>query len=371
LLLLAGCPGKRANADAAAAVTPGTSTQQASAGQPAQLVIVCSATESDEWTRELLVLTGSKLGFDVWAQPSTSGHLDIYGPYDGSWHGEKLQATILFTGMTTVAELIPQQALGSEAREWLAQHPVDYLWLDGDPVQLQIGAVLDDAPPIIFTGVVNDRELYYRSSGRVTGVYHRHSLAGVLGVVWALDPVRFKDASIPRHYALITDDSPSSISRASRYAKWEGVLPDGHTWIATPAAHSWQELRKIVQDMQTRADALIFCGVGEPNCNADFTNNPPPADLLKGNQLPAVVLGPSRMDQCGATVLTVKTGAAVDEALERLGKLMDGESAESMGLVEPREMSMYRAAGEDEAAVEAKLAGGPKEPSQPQAPATK
>jgi hypothetical protein len=346
ILLLAGCPGKQAGADeTAAGATPVTTASAAESSK--HLVIICSATESDPWTHELLTLAGSQLGFDPWSTPATSGHLDLYGPYDAGWQGKKLKVTIALAGLTTVAELLPQQALGAEARDWLASQGANYIWLDGDPAQLQIGAQLLDGPPIFFTGVVNDRELYYSSSSRVTGVYRRHSLSGVLGVIWALDPERFKDDTQARRYALITDDSPTSISRASRYAKLEAVLPTGHTWIATPAAHSWAELRGVVKDMQSKADALIFCGVGENNCNAEFLDTAPPADLLAGNKLPAVVLGPSRIDQCGATVLAIKTSAAVDEALERLGKLLAGETTASMGLVEPREMGMYQAAGAD------------------------
>ena len=369
LLLSTGCPSNRAGAGdddppTANSALPADTVDTASAnpdGIAKHAVIICSATESDPWTRELLALAGDALGFDPWELPGTSGHLDTYGPYETEWNGNALQVTIALAGLTTVAELLPQQALGAEAREWLAGQEADVLWLDGDPAQLQIGAQLPDGPPILFTGVVNDANLYYATGAQVCGVYQRFSMSGVLGKLWQLDPERFQDQSLPRRYALLTDDSPVSQSRAARFAKLEMALPDDQEWIATPAAHSWDELSSVVVELQAQADALIFCGVGEEGCSSEFLNEPPPADLLEGNELAAVVLGPSRMDQCGAAVLSIRTSATVDEALQRLGKLLAGREAASLGMVVPQDMALYmtessmpgqQAAADDEALVQ-------------------
>jgi hypothetical protein len=341
--MLAGCPSNRAGADETAGATS-SGSGNATALSPKQLVIICSATESDPWARELLALAGDEMGFDPWAKPTTAGHLDVYGPYETKWQDVDLKVTIAMAGFTTVAELLPQQAIGEEARAWLASVGADVLWLDGDPAQLHVGAQMPDGPPVLFTGVVNDANLYYDGGAQACGVYRRHSLAGVLGQVWRLDPERFKDPTQPRRYALITDDSPISISRASRYAKLEVALPEGQTWLATPAAKNWAELQRTVNDLQSKADALIFCGVGEDNCDASFLSEMPPVELLAGNRLPAVVLGPSRIDQCGAAVLSIKPSAAITEALARLGKLLAGREAASLGVVEPQDMALYQAA---------------------------
>lgn len=346
-LLALGCPKPQAQQSTdpgnAQVETGGT---ESSGGQPGssdaqRLAIVFSATETDGWSREVLNLIGGELGFDPWASPGESGRLDAYGPHNVCWKEYPVEISIAFCGLTTASELLGQQAIAEEVHAWIEGQGPDILWLDGDPAQLHIGKQLASELPVLFTGVVNDSVIYYEAGQHYTGVYQRHSLPAVMGVVWRTDPDYFNSDESVHLYALITDDSLISLSRAGRFALLEQAMGESHRWRATDAASGWEALRARVLEVQDKADALVFCGVGEPGCSAEFIEEPMPRGLLAGNSLPAVVLGPSRMDQSGATVLSIKPSAAVAEAMDRLEKLLAGKPAAAMGVAVPEEMNIY------------------------------
>jgi len=277
------------------------------------LAIVFSATESDPWASEIINVLGGQLGIDPWSEPSTEEHLDVYGPYEGTLEEEPLTVSICLGGFTGVSDLAGQQALAGEVLQWLAWNEADVVWLDGDPLQLQVGRQLDIEQPVIFTGVVLDKTLFYGSEHRATGVYRRHNLVSVLGEIWAQQT----DA---RNYALIIDDSPESAVRAHQFALLAMTFPEEYKFFEQPPSHSWAELKETLRSLPADVDSLIFCGIGEEGCSADFLENSYPADLLAGVDLPAVVLGPSRIDMSGVYSLQINPPAHALRALEMVGK---------------------------------------------------
>lgn len=328
LLLLCGCP--RAPQDDAAST-------EAPAPEPAatkQLAVIFSATESDPWAFEIINILGGQLGIDPWSEPSTEEHLDVYGPYEGTLDELPLTVSICLTGLTAVSDWEGQQALAGEVVQWLAWNEADVVWLDGDPLQLQVGRQLDAGQPIIFSGVVLDKTLFYDPEHQVTGVYRRHNLTTILGHIWGLQP----DAT---SYALLIDDSPESAVRAHQFAMLALAFPDEYKFYEQPPSHSWAELKATLRSLPAEVDSLIFCGVGEEGCSADFLEEPYPTDLLAGIDLPAVVLGPSRIDMSGVFSLRINPPSHAMEALALVGKVLGGADPRSIPVSTTDAMGLF------------------------------
>jgi hypothetical protein len=328
LLLISGCPrAPRDDAGSTAALPPKPVVTK-------KLAVVFSATESDPWASEIINVLGAHLGIDPWSAPSVENHLDVYGPYEGAMEEQPLTVSICLSGLTAVSDLAGQQALAGEVLQWLAWNEADVVWLDGDPLQLQVGRQLDVEQPIIFSGVVLDKTLFYDSEHRATGVYRRHNLVSVLGEIWA----KQTDA---RNYALLIDDSPESAVRAHQFAVLAMTFPDEYKFYEQPPCHSWTELKATLRSLPAEVDALVFCGVGEEGCSADFLDKPYPADLLTGVDLPAVVLGPSRIDMSGVSSMRINPPAHALEALEMVGKVLGGADPRSIPVTTPDAMGLF------------------------------
>lgn len=308
-----------------------------------KVVLLFSATESDPWVSEILSTVAGQLGFEAFSKPSASGHLDVFGPYDCKFGEREGTLTVAMSGLSSVSDLTGQQVLGQEVLDWLAAQQPTLVWLDGDPAQFQVGHLLDDATPIVFTGVVLTRDLYYDPQRAVTGVYRRHSVSRVLNMVWATAP----DA---RKFALLSDDSPVSMSRVQDMLALEQALPKGDSWVLTKPVHDWDELRARLAEVKDTADAAIVCGMGEWSCSAALLEQPCPADMLSGFVKPVVVLGPSRMDSSGAISLRIKPPVHARLALAMVAKVLGGADPCTLAVSTPDDMATFRAEPETEAA---------------------
>ncbi|MBN2082247.1 hypothetical protein JW859_08570 [bacterium] len=340
VLLLTGCPQSGKSTDTAAKANAAATD----AGFHT-LTAVFSATESDPWTSELITALGVDLGFDPWAKPGTEGTLDIYGPYDVEIDGRAIELTICLAGFTGVVDILGQEALGDKVREWLDGQAADVVWLDGDPLQFQVGRKLAKDQPLVFTGVVIDRSLYYGGEQMTTGVYRRYSLPRILGEIWRAD----QDAT---RYALLSDDAPSSKSRVHQLAILEPALPEGQGLTVPEAATSWAELKQQLADLAGHVDAAVICGAGEDGASADFLDNPCPPDLLSEAKFPVVVLSPSKADHAGAISLQIKPSAHAKAVLELLGKVLGGQDPRTLPILTPDDMAVFLAVGEEPAAPE-------------------
>jgi len=300
---------------------------------PAQRVaMVFSASENDPWTAEILATVSAKLGFDPWSKSGSSGPLDAYGPYTAESDGRKVQVNIALCSLTGVGDLEQQRAIGQEVMRWLAQWSPDFAWLDGDQVQFLLGRSLGDVCPLIITGGVGSREAFFNSEQAVTGAYRRHSLPGALGQIWQ----RRHDA---KRFALISDDSPVSLSRVHEFERYRNALPKGCSLDTIPPVRSWTELQRALSTLQ--ADGAVVCGMGGPDCTPALRAQPCPRDLLTGAKVPIVVLGPSAMDGSGTIVVTLKPSAHAQAGLRCLEKLLSGVSAASIAIVSPDDMGVF------------------------------
>lgn len=332
------------------------SAQQEQIAQPAaqsvsKLALVFSATESDPWVNELLGIIAGEAGFEPFTQPASEEHFDTYGPYHCKLGEVELEVSVLMTGLTAVPDLTGQQSLGQQAIEWLARQEYDLVWLDGDPAQFQIGRQMEADTPILFSGVVLARELYYDEQRKVTGVYRRHSISKVLQDVWA-------EAPEAKRLALVSDDSPVSVSRVQDLRLLEQALPAGISWHYTPPVKSWDELRAVLQECNTASDAVIVCGMGEWGCAEGLAEEPCPADVLGGTAKPVVVLGPSRMDHAGVTSYRIKPAVHARLALKLAMQLLAGTDAISLPAVTPEEMAVFRSELTPVSGAEAATAAG-------------
>jgi len=341
VMLLAGCPQSGQSTDgntdtsAAAAADTGCHT----------LAAVFSATESDPWTNELITALGVELSFDPWAKPGADGTLDTYGPYDVELGGREVELTICLAGFTGVVDILGQEALGDKVREWLDGQGADVVWLDGDPLQFQVGRELAQDQPLVFTGVVIDRSLYYGGEQLTAGVYRRYSLSRIIGEIWRVD----EDAT---RYALLSDDAPSSQGRVHQFAILEPALPEGHGLTVPEAATSWAELKQQLAELAGHVDAAVICGAGEEGASADFIDNPCPPDLLAEAEFPVVVLSPSKADHAGAISLRIKPAAHTRAVLELLEQVMAGRDPRTLPILTPDDMAVFLAVGEEPAAPE-------------------
>lgn len=341
LLPLLGCPSpKTRHQPPPPSWTGKNATAQAATSGPRTVAVAFSATESDPWTSEMVDALGASLGLDLWQHPGQSANLDTYGPYEVKIHDLDCKLSICLSGFTGVVDVPGQEALAAQVREWLdAQHP-DAVWLDGDPLQFQVGRHLPEEMPLLFSGVVLDRTLYYSDKQRDTGVYRRHSLPRVLGEIWRAD-------SSATRYALLSDDSPISKGRVLRFTQLEAALPEGQKFVAPEAARSWDELKQQIADLGDSVDAAVICGAGEEGAAPDFIDNPCPDDLLAEAHFPVVVLSPSKADHSGAISLRIKPAAAVSTVLDQLANVLSGTDPRAIPVVTPDDMAEFLAVGEE------------------------
>jgi len=311
---------------------PACRRQPATAPPAQRVAIVFSASENDPWTAEILNTIGAGLGFDPWSKSGTSGPLDTYGPYTAEDGGRKVQVSIAMCGLAGVGDLGQQRAVAQEVMRWLAQWSPDFVWLDGDQIQFLLGRSLGDTCPLIITGGVGARDAYFDQDQAVTGAYRRHSLPGALGQIWE----RRHDA---KRFALLSDDSPVSLSRVHEFEQYKSALPEGCSLDTIPPVRSWAELRQALKAL--KADGAVVCGMGGPDCAPALRTQPCPRDLLRTVSTPIVVLGPSAMDGSGAIVVTLKPSAHAQAGLRCLEKVLSGGSAASIAIVSPDDMGVF------------------------------
>ena len=134
--------------------------------------------------------------------------------------------------------------------------------------------------------------------------------------------------------------------RAQRFLSYATALPEGHEFIVPPVASNWAELRERIWEMREEADGLIFCGVGEEGCSADFLTAPCPPDLLSDTTQPAVVLGPSRMDHAGAVSFRLKPSLHARIAFDLVNKVLSGIDPRTIPSITPDDLAVFRAEGD-------------------------
>lgn len=333
LLGLSAC--NRAAKDGAADGTAASKDGAAkSKGQTRQLSILFDATESDPWASELINTIGTELGFDPWKSYSQSGHLDVYGPYDGHLGDYPVRVSIGLSGLTGVADLLSQQVLGEEAREWLVTTKPDLVWLDGDQAQFMVGRELPAELPIVFTGAIGEREFYYAEGREVTGVYRRYSLPKVIAEIW-------RDAPEAASIALLSDNSsPGQAQRQQFRRQLELLQPESNKLEPPPPVESWQMLREQLKG-QKDAEAIVVCGFDEALAVPALADKPLPADLLAGIDKSVVVLGPCLLDQSGALSLRLIPSAHAGKALEICEKLFEGVRPLDINPITPQAMQRF------------------------------
>jgi hypothetical protein len=313
LLPLLGCPNPKTRHQPPPKPQSSAPAGTAGAIETRTVAVAFSATESDAWTSEMIDALGAKLGLDLWQHPSAEGNLDVYGPYQVHYGDLDLKLAICLCGFTGVVDIPGQEALGEQVRVWLdSQHP-EAVWLDGDPLQFQVGRHLPAELPIIFSGVVLDRALYYTPDQLATGVYRRHSLPRILGEIWRAD-------SEAHRYAFLSDDSPISLGRVKRFSQLAEMLPEGQEVQALAPATSWAELRQQIADLGDGVDAAVICGAGQEGAAPDFVDNPS---------------------------LKIKPAAAAGTALDQLVRVLKGADPRAIPVVTPDDMAEFLAVGEE------------------------
>ncbi len=331
LALVCGCPQVKQG--------PSTGTtdpvQKKKYSAPAKkLAVVYSSTESEPWVKELVTLAGSRLGVEPWSVYASVGHLDVYGPYTGSLEERGLDVAFIMTNLISVPGLEGQEAVAKEVLDWLGEVSPDVVWLDGDVAQFQVGRQLDKNQARIFTGVVLNKDFYYDEGEKITGVQKWHSVSAVFSEIWSVNI----DAKV---YALMLDDSPYSLANLRRFLDVKGFLPPDMDYVVMPTVHNWKELAGGIDELTGSADALIVCGMGGEGCSKELIESDCPADILDGIEIPVVALGPTRMDHTGLKSLKIKTAVHVDEAFDRIVKVIEGVDPRSLPVETPDDMSLF------------------------------
>lgn len=305
------------------------------------MVLLFSATESDNWSRELLATLAGDLGFDPWESASELGPLDLFGPYQGEKDGQPLEVHIAFTGLASTGGIEPQQAIGQAAMDWVGELDVQLAWLDGDQAQLQIGQTLVKELPIMFTGVVLNSSLFYEVSQKYTGFYKRHSMSAVFGEVWKIDPEAKK-------YALFTDSSSESTMRVKRFVDIQFALPTGQSFFVSRQIESWDGLASELSALDDSIDAIIVCGMGQDGSAEALRNKPCPPDILEGVGLPVVTLGPTRLDSAGVMSVRIDPAIHARLALAQALDILGGTDPRVFMPTTPETMARFRSEIETE-----------------------
>jgi hypothetical protein len=330
-LMLCACPQSQPASQTSSAPTKETTPETGMV-----LAVGFSGTESDPWTMAIVGALGAELGFDPWATAGQSGHLDVYGPYAAQFNGEAIRVSLAMAGLQGVSDMLSQQAIGEEMRMWVENQKPAVVMLDGDQLQLFAGREMDPALPIVFTGCVAEKDVYYQSGREVTGVYRRHSLPGVMKEVWAQAPQA-------QSIALVGDGSPPSEGQLLIFqSQLEMAYFKDKPCLVGDRVSDWAGLKSVLGGLNESADAIIICGVGVGDDVRGWTMDSYPAELLDGIDKPVIALGPSPLDQSGATVLRLRPVEHVKYALKAVGDVLEGKSAGGILPVTPPEMEMFR-----------------------------
>lgn len=336
VLLLSACPHSRGAAEDSTGTSQQSAGTSAGKGSVKKLAVVFSATQSDNWTNEIANALGAQLGFDPWSLPGQSGHLDTYGPYLGKLNEQAVEVSLALAGLNSVADLLSQQALGEEARQWVEALNPDIAWLDGDQANFVVGRPLSTKIPILFTGTVAEQDVYYEFGRDVTGVYKRYSLPGVMGEIWKLSPEA-------KRIALLSDNSSLSRSQLIKFKEQlDIVLPKEYPALECDPVQDWPGLKAQLAEQGRQQDALVVCGVGGDLGSEAFQLTACPDDLLQGIEVPVIVLGPSPLDHCGALVLRLVPAQHVKYALDSTAMIFKGRKAHGILSVTPPEMDLFR-----------------------------
>ncbi len=324
--------GKPGSAKGGTAASSGTAAPPA--GRARRIAIAFDATESDPWASEFINTIGTELGFDPWSKYSQSQHLDIYGPYTGSFKSQPVEVSIALSGLTGVSDLLSQQVLGEEARNWIVGLKPELVWLDGDQAQFMIGRELPADLPIVFSGTVGERDFYYEDSRQVTGVYQRYSLPKVITEIWRDHP---EAASL----ALLSDSSTAGQSQREQFRQQMDLLQPGSiNQEPPPAIDSWDTLRQQAHS-QKDAEALVICGFQIDSAPAALQAKPCPQDIFKDIEKKIVVLGPSLLDGTGALSLRLVPSEHARGALDLISDIFKGEKPADILPFTPMEMQRF------------------------------
>lgn len=315
------------------------SCQKASAGKSVasvlgkdhKLVLVLSGSSESQWDVDLLGALGAELAIDPFKTQSSEGHLDILGPYDIKLGDTSAKLTICLLGLDRFAGVQPQSDLGVEASEWIAKQKPEVAWLDGDRAQFFVGRELAAKTPVVFTGVVNDRQTYYGANA--SGVYERPALPALLKLIWDRAPKA-------KNFALVSDAAPLSRGSVAKFNELLGVALRGQgKVISTDPAKDWKEMRARLVEAQKKADAVIIAGIGEEQGGEAFTT-PCPEGLLKGITVPVIAVGGNDAATCFPVVVRLRPSAHVKLALGMVGQIIDGADAGVIPTVTPEEMQV-------------------------------
>ena len=315
LLSLTACQ-QKPGARGGPAKQPGTVQVLLGSGEASRLALVFSASESDPWTSEIVATAGAALGIEPWKKAASREHLDIYGPYDAQYGRRKLRVSIVLLGLSGVADLPAQQAVGAQALEWLRRENPATVWLDGDQAQFLLGRSIGAERGIVITGGKAARETYFDDRQRVTGAYRRPSLARVIRQV-------LEKAPGAKRLALISDDSMPGQAQVAEFMTYERAAAGQMRLVAFDPVTSWQELRGALARLGKDADAAVLCGIGSEGAPAALLDTPCPSGMLEGVKAPVVVLGPSRAGNLGAVVLSIKPSAHAKAGLSGLEAILE------------------------------------------------
>jgi hypothetical protein len=335
VFLAAGCHKKPAQDPSARLPEPKSPTTLVSQGNPGRLTLVCSYSENDPWSNEIAAAAGGLLGFDAFSKRGQSGHLDVFGPYDGSLGKTKLQVQILMCGLGGSGQIEQQRAITQEAFLWLQRENPGYVWLDGDPVQFNLGRRMGMKRCVLISGGMQQRDTYFDTAQSVTGCYRRPSFERILRQITEANP----KAKVIR---LINDSSIQSMGQVADLRALEPALPKGMSFMNGTPVEDWAAVRSALK--QPGADACLLCSLGGDRGPSAILDQPCPADLLKGVKPAVVVLGPSRADNCGAIVLSIKPSAHAKDALDCLGKAI-ADPANLPPISTPADMAAFMKSG--------------------------
>jgi len=326
LLLLCGCPGKPGASSATAHGTPASAAESQTT-----VALLLSGSAESQWDSELLASLGAELKFDPYAKRTAQGHLDLLGPYDVKINDTPVSLAICLSGLTALAGIQNQQDLAVEAQQWLSKQNARLVWLDGDRAQFFIGRDLAGHVPILFTGVVADRQVYY--SGGATGVYQRPALTALLKLVWDRAPKAHR-------FALVSDAAPASRDRQQKFHELLRIaLGTQGKVIASEPVADWKALHQKLLDMQTQVDAVIVAGLGEEEGGEAF-KPPCPRDLLAGISIPVIAVGNSPAAGCFPVNVRLRTSAHVKTAIAMAAQILTGGDPGGIPTVTPDDMQV-------------------------------
>lgn len=303
-----------------------------------RLLVLFAATESDVWSQGIFHSIGNLLDIAPEELPGVDGHLDTYGPYSAELDDKPLEVRFAFCGFSGVVGLEAQGALAQQAASWVAAWEPDVVWLDGDLLQFQLGSLLPVELPVVFTGVMLDRDIYYGPDKPNTGVYRRYDLSRVLKEIW----LRAPEAST---YGLIADDSPAGGYQLNQFALREAVLPTGHRFAEIAPFTEWRQLRSRLEEHRAECDAFIVCGAAQPGSSLEGSAENCDADLLAGLEQPVIVLGSSPLDKTGAVVISLRPGDHAAAALKQVRHILGGINPRALLVETPADAEVFVSSG--------------------------